>query len=88
MNRCETVGTSACYFRGDYDSSYREVTMATRAPTKTKDCTFPHCSGRMMLTSSPKNDPVSAGAGEEIELYWFWLCDQDQSHTERHRPDP
>jgi hypothetical protein len=42
----------------------------------------------MILTSSPKTDPVSAGAGEEIELYWFWLCDQDQSHTERHRPDP
>jgi len=90
MNRRETVSTSACYFRAEYDSSNREVNMASRAPTQTKDCTFPHCSGRMILTSSPKIDPVvAAAAGEEpIELYWFWLCDQDQSHTERLRPDP
>ena len=62
--------------------------MATRAPTQTKDCTFPHCDGRMILTSSPKIDPVVAAvAGEEpIELYWFWLCDREPSHTEAHRP--
>jgi hypothetical protein len=44
----------------------------------------------MILASSPKIDPVIAAvAGEEpVELYWFWLCDQDPSHTERHRPRP
>jgi len=63
--------------------------MATRTPTQTKPCTFPHCNGRMLLTSSPKIDPaIAVAAGEEIELYWFWLCDQEPSHTEAHRPRP
>jgi len=43
----------------------------------------------MLLTSSPKIDPaIAVAAGEEIELYWFWLCDQEPSHTEAHRPRP
>ena len=64
--------------------------MATRAPTQTKDCTFPHCDGRMILASSPKIDPVIATvAGEEpVDLYWFWLCDRDPAHTEAHKPRP
>lgn len=64
--------------------------MATRAPMQTKDCTFPHCDGRMTLISSPKIDPVIAAVvGEEpLDLYWFWQCDKDTSHTEPHQGRP
>jgi hypothetical protein len=65
----------------------RSAPMATRPPLQTKQCTFPNCDGRMVLTSVENRDPVIEPLRGQppAPQHWYWQCDRDQTHTESKR---